>query len=126
MDTPNNLNVSPALMSEIVDYIAGSGSVIQKQASEREAFNNKIEDTVKVLIERGVMPPTAREKIASTLRENPAAALDYLVKLSGHIKAPSLGKPAEKQAEERTPQFSAEPPRGEADNAFSRGLGLQA
>ena len=126
MANKKTMTVPTTLLADIVDYVGGSGAVLNKMAEAQKAFQSKISDTVSHLIDRGVTPESNREKLASILVEQPEKSLEYLCRLSDEISPRDLGG-VEKTASTQSPGrdgYDGFRTRSKADEAFEQRLGV--
>lgn len=121
-----NVEMDPALLQRMVNFIGVAGEQLQKKAEDREQARKVATDAVSELVQKGLLGEERKQAAVDLLTDDHIKALDTLRKTASHVKSasaeatpPALGKSVDAQ----TKSASTSDARDEADRKFLAALG---
>jgi hypothetical protein len=82
------------ILKKSVEYVQATQPLLEKEAAAREAFTKRANETVAVLVNRGIIDETKKAAAFDRLASDHAYALVLLEKIAGIVGADQLGAPS--------------------------------
>lgn len=98
MSAPSQIEIAEDIAKEAAAYVAETQPLLDKHASDQQAWNEQAMKTAAVLAHRGVLDQHKVSAFADKLAEDPRNALTFLEKLAKSVRPDDLGSPSVKTA----------------------------
>jgi hypothetical protein len=92
-----------AALQKAAEYVQATEPVLEAYETKQASFNQQVDRTAAVLINRGVLIENKREDFVTKCAEDPRFALQFMEKMAAAIGTADLGGPSDvKVAEDGT------------------------